>query len=168
MLPLISFQDWRENTNSIFCSEAVQNLKAVRGNSLFSPMEPVVNGFCTAQKTQPEAFSMADLRSASLCQFPSTSQAWENPAPVNERLRKNVSPHGARVISKRSWRSGEEALIAPLTGEFPQVGTVAYSPAQKNGGGRFLPGCRIPGSLGQMGELLRTELRKTQTLTQRR
>ena len=27
----------------------------------------------------------------------------------------NVSPHGARVIS-RSWRSGEEALIAPLTG----------------------------------------------------
>src|SRR5260370_12012964 len=51
----------------------------------------------------------------------------------------NVSPHGARVISKRSWRPGEEALIAPLTGEFPQVGTVVYS-RRKNGGGRFCLG----------------------------
>ena len=51
----------------------------------------------------------------------------------------NVSPHGARVISKRSWRSGEEALIAPLTGEFPQVETVVCS-RRKNGGGRFCLG----------------------------
>ena len=51
-----------------------------------------------------------------------------------ETVTENVSPHGARVISKRSWRSGEEALIAPLTGEFPQVGTVVYS-RHKNGGG---------------------------------
>lgn len=48
----------------------------------------------------------------------------------------NVSPHGARAISKRSWRADEEALIAPLTGEFPQVARVVYS-RRKNGGGRF-------------------------------
>ena len=41
-------------------------------------------------------------------------------------LTENVSPHGVRVISKRSWRSGEESLITPLTGEFPQVGKVIY------------------------------------------
>ncbi len=54
----------------------------------------------------------------------------------------NVSPHGARVISKRSWRSGEEALMPP--------------------------GCRIPGSLGQMGELLRTPAQEDLDLAQRR
>jgi hypothetical protein len=38
----------------------------------------------------------------------------------------NVSPHGARVISKRFWQPGEELLITPLAGEFPQVGKVIY------------------------------------------
>jgi hypothetical protein len=41
-------------------------------------------------------------------------------------LTENVSPQGVRVISKRSWRPGEESLITPLTGEFPQVGKVIY------------------------------------------
>ena len=59
---------------------------------------------------------------------------------VRERtVTENVSPHGASVISQRPWRSGEEALIAPSTGEFPQVGTVVYS-RRKNGGGRFCLG----------------------------
>jgi len=61
------------------------------------------------------------------------------PRARERTVTENVSPHGARVISKRSWRSGEEALIAPLTGEFPQVGTVIYS-RRKNGGGRFFLG----------------------------
>ena len=39
----------------------------------------------------------------------------------------NASPHGARIISKRFWRPGEEALIARRTGEFLQVGRVVYS-----------------------------------------
>ena len=56
------------------------------------------------------------------------------PRARERTVTENVSPHGARVISKRSWRSGEEALIAPLTGEFPQVGTVVYS-RHKNGEG---------------------------------
>ena len=67
----------------------------------------------------------------------------------------NVSPHGARVISKRSWRSGEEALIAPLTGEFPQVGTVVYS-RRKNGGGRFCLGVEFPDRSVKWGDYPRT------------
>ena len=65
------------------------------------------------------------------------------PRARERTVTENVSPHGARVISKRSWRSGEEALIAPLTGEFPQVGTVVYS-RRKNGGGRFCLGVEFP------------------------
>jgi hypothetical protein len=61
------------------------------------------------------------------------------PRAHERTVTENVSPHGARVISKRSWRPGEEALIAPLTGEFPQVGTVVYS-RRKNGGERFFLG----------------------------
>jgi len=61
------------------------------------------------------------------------------PRARERTVTENVSPHGARVISKRFWRSGEEALIAPSTGEFPQVGTVVYS-RRKNGGGRFCLG----------------------------
>jgi hypothetical protein len=61
------------------------------------------------------------------------------PRARERTVTENVSPHGARVISERSWRSGEEALIAPLTGEFPQVGTVVYS-RRKNGGGCFCLG----------------------------
>ena len=48
------------------------------------------------------------------------------PRARERTLTENVSPHGARVISKRPWQSGEESLITPLTGEFPQVGRVIY------------------------------------------
>src|SRR5260370_14651852 len=54
----------------------------------------------------------------------------------------NVSPHGARTISGRAWRSGEEALIAPLTGEFPQIGRVVYCEARREG--RFCVGVEFP------------------------
>jgi len=50
----------------------------------------------------------------------------DEPRARERALTENVSPHGARVVSQRSWRSGEESLIAPLTGEFPQVGRVIY------------------------------------------
>jgi len=65
------------------------------------------------------------------------------PRARERTVTENVSPHGARVISQRPWRSGEKALIAPLTGEFPQVGTVVYS-RHKNGGGRFCLGVEFP------------------------
>ena len=66
-----------------------------------------------------------------------------------QTVTENVSPHGARILTKRFWRTGEEALIARRTGEFLQVGRVVYS-EQKNG--LLLSGCRIPGSLCQLGE----------------
>ncbi len=44
-----------------------------------------------------------------------------------QTVTENVSPHGARILSKQFWRPGEEALIARRTGEFLQVGRVVYS-----------------------------------------
>jgi hypothetical protein len=38
----------------------------------------------------------------------------------------NVSPHGARVISERSWQQGEKNLITPSSEEFQRVGRVVY------------------------------------------
>jgi hypothetical protein len=45
----------------------------------------------------------------------------------------NVSPHGARAISNRPWRPGEEALIAPRMSAFPRVGRVIYCEARTEG-----------------------------------
>ena len=44
-----------------------------------------------------------------------------------QTVTENVSPHGARILTKQFWRTGEEALIARRTGEFLQVGRVVYS-----------------------------------------
>jgi hypothetical protein len=52
--------------------------------------------------------------------------ALEDPRARERTLTENVSPHGARVISKWSWRSGEESIVTPLTGELPIVGRVIY------------------------------------------
>ena len=43
-----------------------------------------------------------------------------------QTVTENVSPHGARILTKQFWRTGEEALIARRTGEFLQVGRVVY------------------------------------------
>src|ERR1700720_2424425 len=69
--------------------------------------------------------------------------AMTEPRSRERTTTENVSPHGARVITKRSWRSGEHALIAPLTGEFWQIGIVVYSQS-KNRGGRFCLGVEFP------------------------
>jgi hypothetical protein len=50
----------------------------------------------------------------------------EDPCAPERTLTENVSPHGARVISKRSWQPGEEPHVTPATGEFSQVGRVIY------------------------------------------
>jgi len=60
------------------------------------------------------------------------------PRSGEQTTTENISPHGARMISKRLWRSGQEALIAPLTGEFPQVGRVVY--CEQKTEGRFCLG----------------------------
>ncbi len=66
----------------------------------------------------------------------------------------NVSPHGARAISKRSWRSGEEALIAPLSGELRQVGRVVY--CETRTGGRFCLGVKFPDRSVKWADYART------------
>ena len=66
----------------------------------------------------------------------------EEPHARERTVTQNISPHGARVVSKRSWRSGEEVLITPLTGEFPQVGRVIYCLPEK--GDRFCVGVEFP------------------------
>jgi hypothetical protein len=81
--------------------------------------------------------------------FPSTSQASEPPLARERTVTENISPHGARVISKRSWESGEQTLVTPLTGEFPQAGRVIYLCAKKER--TLLHRRRVPETFGQMG-----------------
>ncbi len=73
-----------------------------------------------------------------------------DPRDRERTVTENVSPHGARVISKRSWRSGEKVLITPLTGEFPQVGRVIY--CLPKGGDRFCLGVEFPDRTVKWGE----------------
>jgi hypothetical protein len=70
----------------------------------------------------------------------------EEPRSRERTLTENVSPHGVRVISQRSWRSGEESLITPLTGGIAQVGRVIYCLPKM--GDRFCLGVEFPGSHG--------------------
>jgi len=60
------------------------------------------------------------------------------PRAREQTVTENVSNHGARTISKRFWRTGEAALIGPLTGEFPQLGRVVY--CEQKTEGRFCLG----------------------------
>jgi hypothetical protein len=48
--------------------------------------------------------------------------------PRNRELTatENISPHGARIISKRSWRPGEGSIITRTVGGFAQAGRVIY------------------------------------------
>jgi hypothetical protein len=66
----------------------------------------------------------------------------EEPRARERTLAENVSPHGARLTSARSWRPGEESLIIPLTGDFPLVGTVIYCVPKK--GSSFYVGVEFP------------------------
>ena len=50
----------------------------------------------------------------------------EDPRTSEQTRTENVSYHGARVISQRSWQSGTEWIITPMTGEIPRVGRVIY------------------------------------------
>lgn len=62
-------------------------------------------------------------------------------AAREQTVTENVSPHGARVISKQSWRSGEKVILAP-TGQSPQVGRVIYCEKM---GDHFCVGLEFPG-----------------------
>jgi PilZ domain-containing protein len=46
----------------------------------------------------------------------------------------NVSPHGARVVTKRRWRVEEQPWLASLTSYFRLQGSVVYCQPLTNGG----------------------------------
>jgi hypothetical protein len=74
----------------------------------------------------------------------------EEPRACERTVTENVSPHGACVVSKRSWRSGAQSLVTPLMGEFPQVGRVIYCGAKTEG--RFCLGIEFPNRSVKWGD----------------
>ena len=63
-------------------------------------------------------------------------------------LTENVSPQGVRVISKRSWRPGEESLITPPNREVSasRKSDLLFARGERS----LLPGHGVPGSRGQL------------------
>jgi hypothetical protein len=56
-------------------------------------------------------------------------------ARARERtVTEDVSPHGARVLTKRCWQPSEVPLVTPLMGEFPKHARVVYGDPQPKGG----------------------------------
>lgn len=80
--------------------------------------------------------------------------AMTEPRSRERTTTENVSSCGARVISKGFWRSGEEALIAPLTGESPRVGRVVYCEVRTEG--CFCVGLEFPDRSVKWGDYART------------
>src|SRR5207245_4752843 len=58
----------------------------------------------------------------------------KEPHTSEKALTENVSPHGARVVTKQIWQPGEEPLITPLASDFPQQARVVYCHPRANGG----------------------------------
>ena len=58
----------------------------------------------------------------------------KEPHSTERTCTENISPHGARVATKRAWQPGEQLLITALTGEFEQPATVVYYEPVANGG----------------------------------
>ena len=63
------------------------------------------------------------------------------PRAIERVFTRNVSPHGARVVTKQKWQPGWEPLITPQAGEFPQLAQVVYCHARERGG--FYVGLRF-------------------------
>src|SRR5256885_6887446 len=66
----------------------------------------------------------------------------KEPRSGEQTTTENISPHGARTISKRLWRAGGKALVAPFTGEFSQKGRVVFFELKNDG--RFFFGFVFP------------------------
>jgi len=58
----------------------------------------------------------------------------EEPQARERTVTEDVSPHGARVLTKRYWRPGEVPLLTPLIGDFPKHARVVYCDPQPKGG----------------------------------
>jgi hypothetical protein len=73
--------------------------------------------------------------------------------PVAERVvTVNVSPHGARVLTKRRWRAEEHLWLASLTSYFRLQGSVVYCQPLANGD--FCVGLKFRASFIDWGDRL--------------
>jgi PilZ domain len=68
--------------------------------------------------------------------------ATKEPRSSERAVTRNVSPHGARLVTKRFWQAGDEPLVTPLTGDFPQMARVIYCQPRPKGG--FYVGVQFP------------------------
>jgi hypothetical protein len=64
----------------------------------------------------------------------------------------NVSPHGARVVTKRRWRAEEQPWLASLTSYFRLQGSVVYCQPLANGD--FCVGLKFRASFINWGDRL--------------
>ena len=64
----------------------------------------------------------------------------------------NVSPHGARVVTKRRWRAEERPWLASLTSYFRLQGSVVYCQPLTNGD--FCVGLKFRGRFIDWGDRL--------------
>jgi hypothetical protein len=72
---------------------------------------------------------------------------------VSERVvTVNVSPHGARVVTKRHWRPEEQPWLASLTSYFRLQGSVVYCQPLTNGD--FCVGLKFRASFIDWGDRL--------------
>ncbi len=55
------------------------------------------------------------------------------PRTTERVLTENVSPHGARVVTKRRQQTGEDQWITPLSGQFQLQAQVIYCQPSANG-----------------------------------
>src|SRR2546421_10600905 len=58
----------------------------------------------------------------------------KEPRSGEQTTTENISPHGARTISKRLWRAGEKALVSPFAGGVTQEGRRVFFEQKKEGG----------------------------------
>src|SRR5437016_13774040 len=73
--------------------------------------------------------------------------SWGEPRVRERTVAENVSPHGARVVSRRAWRPGDGSLVTPLTGEFLQRGTGSHCLPKR--GERFSGGVELADRWGK-------------------
>ncbi len=83
------------------------------------------------------------IEKRSLAVVPVCLMTIKEPRFSERTVTRNVSPHGARVVTKRLWQPGEEPLLTPPGGEFPQPARVVYCQPRSKGG--FYVGVQFSG-----------------------
>src|SRR6266404_4597180 len=90
-----------------------------------SCLSPAMNGSGQHRRPNQRPFD-GRIEKRTPTSLPVYLASLEEPRARERTLTENVSPHGVRVISQRSWQSGEGSVVTFLTEEFPQVGRVIY------------------------------------------